>query len=498
MTIKLGRYSGNIVPSPAGIGATDSSERSPTRPIFPSTVVIEHTKCNQGGTLSSPEDTGPTCIEISPLSTEDSPVDAANHCEKREYGNLHSASQNSPYQMTSKHEHTKSGRRKREVLTWRMDPSISLSDFTLTFIGVEDNIAVTNYLSDRKKKKQQKKQSKMEGLYLEMSQSQDDSNGGYRNAGDTRDYPSRQDHVGREKPTHIETYHLHRVNLAVGPKSCDYFVGLFCRPNSNHSHTVEIPLSCLPAIPVMLDFIYCHDTTIPLAVTTATAISLRYLGTLLGSRQLFNSATQFLRMDLCADTAIDYLQQAELYRQTKVASVCIRICAECFDQLTITRLALLAPHLMEMILYSKHFTRSLDNLAVCRRIGSYCRCQLHKLDRTSFGKLTSEKVMPVVCPQEALFFIQMMIRFGMDSPKEELLYGRCVDAAPTIVQGVIDFLCQDTAADVRKASRRDKNSCGDYSRLPSRVKVDLLEYTLASSRAEIQDLRKTVVNHIPH
>ena len=193
-------------------------------------------------------------------------------------------------------------------------------------------------------------------------------------------------------------------------------------------------------------------------------------------------------------TAIDYLQHADLFRQEKLAEVCIRICAESFDQLKVTWFASLSPHLMIQILHSRYFQPSIDRSVVCSKIASYCRCQMHNIDKNELLSLTNARVMPVICPEEALFFIQVMIRLGVaiddllrdDSSKERKLYERCIDAAPEVIQSIIDSVCPTNNYNTDRIrtlhslpSRQTKNARGDYYRLPPQIKVQLLEYALA-------------------
>ncbi|KAL7544059.1 hypothetical protein ACHAXR_013563 [Thalassiosira sp. AJA248-18] len=523
----------NISPNPAG-GGENNSVSSRTQ-LPPSTVVLlDHLNRRREATIGSSEGTGLTCIETSPLSTEQHPSDTEHHRDNqktihRMYNGSHNSSEKATiktknYKKRVSHQHNSSSRPNSvrnhalamhsETLTWQMDPTISLSDFTLIVIGIDDKNAIEKYVCAKKKKKRQSKRRDkwmVDGLYLDMSQSEDQSDEDCRDMDDIKEHmlwEHRSDiHVnstlsGTKTSNYpvVEMYHLHRVQLAVGSRSCDYFARLFQKKDTSEDkkHSIEVPISCLSAIPVMLDYIYNPDPTATVHATTATAIPLRYLATLLGNRPLFEDATHFLHVDLRPETAVDYLQQAELYQQKKLAKVCIRICAERFDELKITWFASLAPHLMKKILHSRHLTRAIDSMTLCSKIASYIRCQMHKIDRKMMLTLTTEKVMPLVCPEEALFFIQMMIRLGMDmedpnhdrhiSSKENSLYERCIYAVPNVVTGVIDSLTQGNMGDMspdgyrRKASRQTKNACGDYSRLPAEIKVDLLEYALAKQQ----------------
>ena len=178
----------------------------------------------------------------------------------------------------------------------------------------------------------------------------------------------------------------------------------------------------------------------------------------------------------------------DLYQQKKLVEVCIRLCAENFDHLKITWLASLSSNLMKRILYSKYFTSSVDSKLLSSKLASYCRCQLHKIDSSTLLFLTNTKIMPIVCPQEALFYIQIMIRLGMnmEDKRAKSLYDRCIDASPDIVQ----LVCQERGSitdevdglytiKTSQTSRLIRTARVDYSRLPPNVKVDLLEYALA-------------------
>ncbi|KAL7547905.1 hypothetical protein ACHAWF_011174 [Thalassiosira exigua] len=554
---------GNIGRYPTVGGGEGSPSAIVGRP-FPSTVILDPLRRRRRGDATHHDDARPTLIETSPLSPEDrSPVSVIENFDnqkstRRAYNSSHRSlvkkttttnrrkKEHNHHGNKSRlnsdldrdnatsldrrqhHEHQKRAHQKtslrhhNDTLTWRMDPSISLSDFTLTVIGLDDKIAIEKHLSEKKKRREEKQSRRrrekwmVEGLYLDMSNSDDDGDDkfGGQHQSDTAhgsDVRAQSTLSGPKTSKYpvMKKYHLHRVNLAVGCRSCDYFAHLFQRKNAaNSEHSIEVPISCLPAIPAMLDYIYHPDPRISVHATTATAIPLRHIGTLLGNRSLFDSATAFLHVDLRPETAIDYLQYSELYQQKKLANVCVRICAECFDELKVTWFASLAPYLMKRILYSSYFLQSLDRRVLCSRIASYCRCQLHKIDREMLLTLTRIEVMPVVCQDEALFFIQMMIRLGMDfdehnrdhfiSATERSLYERCIDAAPMIVNEVIGSLCQGNSEESvelqedchKKSSRRTKNVQCDYSRLPSQVKVDLLEYALAKQQQMRLDIDK--------
>ena len=400
-----------------------------------------------------------------------------------------------------RHRRGSRNRRKEEysnTLTWRMDPSISLSDFTLTIIAGNDKDAITKIYRRKQRNTSRREKWMVEGLYLDMSQSNESVNDRCDSAinnlnkhDDQEMYNTRMNSTPSSVGMVVEKYHLHKVNLAIGKRGCGYFARLFRRKNDDVNsitmHRMEVPISCLPAIPAMLDYLYNPNPDAEVQATTATAIPLRFLGSFLRNPALFDSATRFLQNDLRPETAVEYLKHAELYTQTKLIGICIRILAENFDLLKVTWYASLPPHLMKRVLYSKYFTRSTSSMSICVKIASYCRCQ--SIDRAMLLSLTDVKIMPVVCPEEALFFIQLLSRSGMDltnncsddhiSLKEKSLYERCITAAPSVVQNIIDTSCQDRFSGWPIRTSKWKNTCTDYSQLPPQIKVELLEYTLA-------------------
>jgi hypothetical protein len=496
--------------------SSDESSAGRSPPI-PSLVLDKYKICQSDGTRST------WMIETSPLSVADEDnfqpeaissrrvednnlnINGCHNNDDMAQTNICEINQISLQQIErsrTKH-HGSRNRRKKEynnTLTWRMDPSISLSDFTLTIIAVNDEDAITNICREKEKQRNTSRREKwiVEGLYLDMSQSNESVNDCYDskinnlNRHDDQDMNNtRMNSTRNSMGMVVEKYHLHKVNLAIGKRGCGYFARLFRRKNDDGNsitmHRMEVPISCLPAIPAMLDYLYNPNPDAEVHATTATAIHLRFLGSFLRNPALFDSATRFLQNDLRPETAVEYLKHAELYTQKKLIGICIRILAENFDQLKVTWYASLPPHLMKRVLYSKYFTRSTSSMSICVKIASYCRCQ--SIDRAMLLSLTDVKIMPVVCPEEALFFIQLLSRFGMDltnnchddhiSLKEKSLYERCITAAPSVVQNIIDTSCQDRTSGWPIRTSKWKNTCTDYSQLPPQIKVELLEYTLA-------------------
>ena len=481
--------------SPGQVPAENSYGSPLCTSKFPSTIaLVKGKKVN----YDSPKGcvTASTGMMTSPLSSiHQSPIEPRRTSRKSKAYN-HSADENIALESREEvHQTSRSAtkqskkcrRRKQpsstrhKTLTWRMSPSVSLSDFTLSIIGIEDADAIHKHIQDKDKRGKKKRsirrdQWMVEGLYLDMSESGEDD------GGCCVDVSKRTNEQLLEgKYQRKEQYHLHKVNLAVGLRSCEYFSRLFHNNNSHDNsritdHILELPKSSLEAIPAMLDYLYDPNPTVQVNATTSTAIPLRYLGKLLGNPLLFDSATRFLLEDLRKDTAVSYLQQAYCYQQKKLAEVCARVCAENFIQTKMTYLSTLEPHLFKKVLYSKYFRPDVESRVICAKIASYCRCHDKSIPTKIFLSITSERVMQSICREEAIFFIQFMIGLGIDpavdNQKASRLYERCILAAPNMMQEVVN------SSRNGKNGRIAKNASGSYQKLPPHIKVELLEFAL--------------------
>lgn len=485
--------------SPGLVPADDSSPQCASK--FPSTVpgkkMLNYDSPKGIITATTGMMTSPlSSVHISPVETKRRSRHYSNHYTQHIDDHLtesHKEEQQIP--RSTNRQRSKTSRRRQqssstrhETLSWRMDPVVSFSDFTLSIIGIEDTEAIHKHLLGKEKRRKKKRSKRredwmVEGLYLDMSRSEE-SDGECSCSVDVTMKTNETPHKGNYPMR--EQYNLHKVNLAVGLRSCEYFSRLFRKKYSSsdgslvREHTLELPKSSLQAIPAMLDYLYDPDPTVQVKATTTTAIPLRYLGKHLGNRLLFDSATRFLQMDLTKETSVTYLQQAETYNHKKLAEVCARVCAESFTQIKMTFLSTLEPPLMRKVLYSKYFRPDIDSRSICAKIASYCRCQDKSLDAKMFLLLTSENVMQNICPEEALFFIQFMIGLGIDvswdNQKAGRLYERCILAAPHMMQEVVK------RSNKGHAGRIAKNASGSYSKLPPQVKVQLLEFALTQQQ----------------
>ena len=168
---------------------------------------------------------------------------------------------------------------KRERLSWRMDPKESYSDWTIEISYEVEEGGETDEKSDDTK-------SANEGIIR-------------------------------------DTYHVHRMILGIGPKRCEYFVGLFQsgafnESNSNTSH-ITLPQLAAEAVPSMLDYLYAHRTP-EKYITTNHAVGMRHLAQYLGCRILSVDVEQFVFYHLNDSNCHIFYEHATFFADKKIVT----------------------------------------------------------------------------------------------------------------------------------------------------------------------------------
>lgn len=369
------------------------------------------------------------------------------------------------------------GYRDPPPLSWRLDPDESLSDWTLT-------VASTESVPCSPRRRNVTANASSDGC-------------------DADNYADSQleDLVDSMSPP-ARKYHVHRAQLAVGPRRSDYFATLFknrrrmMRDESDRKRDkgsdasqdgtyIELKASAAAAFPIMLDFMYSPIGT-PVEATTESAVALRHLASCFGIREMFNSVTDFIKSDLRPETAPTYLSEAETYKHDKLITASLKICAGSFMEIKLSEIVLLPPDLFELVVRSPHLVCDSESLSV--RVAAYSRCRPDVIDLETISSLTNAEIMPRIAPDEALFYIHLLSLLGVDLPDSSkggaapTLYDRCVAASPNVVRGALQVkhspLCTHTSS-FHDRHRQTMNK--DYDDLPSGVKVDLLESTIAKS-----------------
>jgi len=324
------------------------------------------------------------------------------------------------------------------VLSWRLDPEESLSDWTIT---------VVTSSSEKQRK------------YL--------------------------------NPPRVKKYFVHKAQLGVGPRRSEFFAKIFrshtqgnegkgsVKATVDKNIRIELKHSAAVSFPDMLDFIYSTPGK-PAHLTTKSAVAIRHLATRFGIRELFDQSSSFIKKDLTIETATVYLIESKELEAQKLETITIKICAKNFINIKMTELVSLPCHCIIHILQSTAFMNC-DSERLSLKIASYCRCKEEELTLPLLVCLTDEKIMPNIAAEESIYFIHLLSSLGaifseallVSDEESSSLYKRCFDVAPSFLQTLI------LRVDDQKMTNREKNKkklvLSMYKSFPTEVKIYLLE-----------------------
>lgn len=347
-----------------------------------------------------------------------------------------------------------------QVLTWRLDPDESLSDWTLTVVS---NPELAKKRSD------------------ELDEDDDDDSDQEEENRDALQSPRQR----QAKDVHpAQKYFVHRTQLAVGPRRSEYFAKLFRKKHKKSNGTrIELRPSAAAAFPDMLDFLYSPMGTLP-NTNTHTAVALRHLATCFGIRELFDAVTEFIKLDLSPETAPTYLLEADAFSHEKLLSAALKQCAQNFESIKFSRIVTLSPPLLEEVVTSPLL--EVSSRVLSSRIASYCRCRPGSVDAVTLQHLTHPDRMPEVAPEESLFFLHLIAEVDEEGDEEESLggrrlsgkhslYDRCLEASTEIVRVAV---ASKESKKKSSENRPVRTAVKEYYSLPAAMRVDLLEHAL--------------------
>ena len=206
----------------------------------------------------------------------------------------------------------------------------------------------------------------------------------------------------------LAEYHVHRAILGTGPRVCEYFSRLFrsamCEASVCTSQ-LDLEPSAAAAVPLLLDFLYSGV----LAATTQTAAALMHLASYLGCRSLHAAVVTFMQRDLTWRTAPVYLREGSLYSLEKVCGVARGLCATHRHQLGEGLLELPPAEFVRAACGSegKPFSsQRLSELVASYFDGSHgAAC-----DSATLSALSEARLMPTVSPPAALRLLELATR----------------------------------------------------------------------------------------
>lgn len=303
---------------------------------------------------------------------------------------------------------------------------------------------------------------------------------------------------GTEKES-TTSYHVHRNILAIGPRKSQYFTALFRTKHvvESRTNTSDITLepSAAASFPLFLDFLYSPKVK----MTTDSAVSLRYLAQYFDCRSLLSEVTAFIRDDLTVKTAPIYLAEAAVYRDERLLSAALNVCAENLECIYVGLLAALPVGLLRMAICHPRLKCSSKWLS--KVIGQFCRNHPESVTRDFLLDVTSKERMPEIMAEEALFLLKLCAKHGhetSDTSDEDLacLRKRCINACVASwkeqlarpVDRPSSPNCNHNSKRFSPSRTHRQHDTSYHKTLPTHVQIEMLESGLTRARQDLDEV----------
>lgn len=208
-----------------------------------------------------------------------------------------------------------------------------------------------------------------------------------------------------------ESYFVHKNVLAVGPRKSEFFVRYFLSHdnlNSNQtSSDIWLESVASEVMPQFLDYIY--STSGELEIDTESAVGLRHLAQYFGNRVMHQKVMKFITDDLTMDNVLTYYQHSVPLDDEKVSTMASNKCSE--NILSIDKsnelLMHIDPSFFRRIMSSPTIDSKEKQYHISILLAQYCLLNRAHLDDQDFTRLTSDRYLPLVHYDAALILMEM-------------------------------------------------------------------------------------------
>lgn len=256
-----------------------------------------------------------------------------------------------------------------------------------------------------------------------------------------------------------ETYHVHKNMLGVGKRKSEYFASVFrqAKGNNKSNNVTEITVedSAAKVVPMLLDYIYSDDAGLQLSANTAPG--LRYLAQFFGVRLLFEKVMAFIQKDLSLKTLGTYYKASSELGDKKVWGIAARHCARNLHLIDTSHelLKTMDPVFFNKVLSTPGLESTDKKMHISRLIAAYCIQHKDTLDGPNFLKLTTEEHLPQIDHVAALTLLGMeadlvVATSVMTMMTVSSLQERCIKSLASHWKDLTELNPERTAAICRK------------------------------------------------
>lgn len=291
--------------------------------------------------------------------------------------------------------------------------------------------------------------------------------------------------VQNKTSNEIQTYHVHKNFLALGPRKSEYFLGIFKShdPDVSPNMTeIELLQSAADVVPDVLDYIYAEK----IVFSSKTALGIRFLSQCFGIKVLYQNVMKFILQDLTIDTAVVYYITSTQLGDQKIRGIASRHCARNIMKIDCNHALLkyMDPFFFSSILSHVNNDGS-TNKKMIRAISlltEYCRLHRNVLTRELFAMLTSDDNLQKLDHESALVLLEIESEMMGTDQRISKLQNRCLN----ILAAKWKFLCENDP-------ERTAELC---TKLPSLVVSELMIRSLLHAKDSINVSANTNVTSL--
>eukprot|EP00531_Pseudo-nitzschia_arenysensis_P006935 CAMPEP_0116140378 /NCGR_PEP_ID=MMETSP0329-20121206/13811_1 /TAXON_ID=697910 /ORGANISM="Pseudo-nitzschia arenysensis, Strain B593" /LENGTH=458 /DNA_ID=CAMNT_0003635479 /DNA_START=19 /DNA_END=1395 /DNA_ORIENTATION=- len=231
----------------------------------------------------------------------------------------------------------------------------------------------------------------------------------------------------------IKKYHVHKKMLSRnGKKTSDFFSRLFADSSIKKKKVIKIHEDAARLIGKMLDYMYSLDDK--LHVTSETAVGLRHLSQFFGIRALAKRVAGFIQDDICIENMDIYMETAGAYDDMQTTKLCADCCASQIGSIhpLSPLVAEMDPSFILAIISSDEFARESYSKHMSHIMTGYFITQRGAIDGQVFEELTCKEYIPNVDLEAALPLLILEAALVDESPDDSTtslscLQQRCVE-----------------------------------------------------------------------
>jgi hypothetical protein len=221
----------------------------------------------------------------------------------------------------------------------------------------------------------------------------------------------------------IATYHIHKHMVAIGPRRSEYLDTLF---RSSELPSTQLTMKEKPAnlVPILLDYMYCHDVEVE--VTTETVLAYRKVALTFKVIPLLVKAAGFILQDVQTETMSTYVEQATRYKDKQILKLIVARCAAKIDKFDFgdPMWSVMEPETFLQVLSSPAIDREKLSAHLSILVTEYQTLHKYEIDSSKFGELTAQELLPIIDRSAALPLLEICDEYGC--PEEfETLQKRC-------------------------------------------------------------------------